>query len=353
MYMKKWIAIIFLFSIPAASFSAEKLIFALDLIRHGDRTPISTIPSVPYRWEIGLGQLTAEGMRQEFEMGKQFRKRYVEQTHLLPAHYQRETMYVFSTDYERTLMSAESLLMGLYPPGTGPMTDDNKAGLPRSYQPIPIHSAPTQSDHMIIHRIDASVEKMLMEKYVYSTSEWQRNEQQVKGYFQRWSDLTGLKITKLQHLEHLSDTLYVHRIHHAPMPTGMSDDEIQKIIDVGAWAFMAEEKPKAIANAYSSQLMANIAKFIRKGSKQNASLKFVLLSAHDSTIASALSFMGAPLSVPPHYASNLNFSLYESGANHYIVKVTYNGSPVMIPACGSTSCSIDKFLELTESSFTR
>lgn len=349
MRFRLWIMVTIILCMPAISFSAEKLIFALDLIRHGDRTPIDAISTVPYQWRIGLGQLTAEGMRQEFEMGRRFRKRYVEQTHLLPPNYQRTTMYVYSTDYERTLMSAGSLLMGLYPPGTGPYTDNmDKPGLPNAYQPIPVHSAPTSTDRIIINRGDPAEEKLLMQKYVYSSVEWQRKEAELKPYFQRWSTLTGFTITKLQHIERLGDTLFIHRTHKVPMPAGLSDEEIDTIIDTSDWVFMAEERPKQVANFHSRQVMGNIARFVRNASEQKSPLRFVLLSAHDSTIASALSFMGAPLFTSPPYASDLNFSMYESGARNYVVKITYNGKPVTIPACGGTVCTLEKFLEIAE-----
>lgn len=65
---------VFLFSVPSLLFADDTLIFAIDIIRHGDRTPIISIPAVNYQWKEGNGQLTAEGMRQEYNMGKEFRK---------------------------------------------------------------------------------------------------------------------------------------------------------------------------------------------------------------------------------------------------------------------------------------
>ena len=54
-------------------------------------------------------------------------------------------MYVRATDYDRTLMSAQSLLMGMYPPGTGPSAPENAAtSFTLSFQPIPIFSAPAE-----------------------------------------------------------------------------------------------------------------------------------------------------------------------------------------------------------------
>lgn len=332
---------------PVSGFAAEKLVFALDLIRHGDRTPTSRIPKVDYYWPEGLGQLTATGMRQEYEMGMEFRKRYVEQQHLLPEKYQYGTVYVRSTDYERTLMSAHSLLTGLYPPGTGPSEKDSGTpGLPGALQPIPIHMWPAHYDDVVLHKIKPEVYERLMQKYVYTNPEWQQKEAALKSQFPRWSELSGMKITKLEDLERLGDALHIHQLHHIAMPDGFTDEEIQTIIDAGDWAFMAEERPKEIAEVNSRKLLTYIANFLQKGSEGKSKLKFVLLSAHDSTLASALALLEAPLYKAPRYASNLNFSVYERSASRYVVKVNYNGKPVAIPACGGTVCDLQKFLKL-------
>ncbi|RYW28888.1 histidine phosphatase family protein, partial [Legionella pneumophila] len=75
-----------LISVPSILLAEDKLIFAVDIIRHGDRTPIVALPTVNYQWQEGLGQLTAEGMQQEYKMGVAFRKKYIEESHLLPEH---------------------------------------------------------------------------------------------------------------------------------------------------------------------------------------------------------------------------------------------------------------------------
>lgn len=348
MRYKLWTIMVVLFFAPSYLVASEKLIVAIDLIRHGDRTPTHALPAVDYTWQEGLGQLTAEGMRQEYEMGRTFRKRYVEETHLLPPNYQRETLYVRSTDAERTLMSAESLLMGLYPAGTGPHSDDGEVGLPGAFQPVPIHTAPTKYDDVINMNVSEETYKQLMEKYVYSTLEWQQRDSKLKGKYSLWAKLTGVKIQGLDDLIYVGDTLFIHRLHHKPMPSGLSDEDIDTIIENGNWAFMAEERPAPVAVVFSTKLMHNIADYLKRGSDQHSPLKYVLLSAHDSTIASAMSYMGVPLDVPPRYASDLNFSLFKTDANSYIVRVTYNDKPVTIPACGGTVCTLDKFMEISD-----
>ncbi|WP_133137370.1 histidine phosphatase family protein [Legionella rowbothamii] len=346
---KRCLTLALLLSIPSLLFAAETLIFAVDIIRHGDRTPIVSIPGLNYEWTSGLGQLTADGMQQEHNLGTEFRKKYVEQTHLLPEHYEAGTMYVRSTDYDRTLMSAQSLLMGLYPPGTGPNTSESALpALPHSFQPIPVFSAPYKFDDVIVQPVSPRVHEKLMQQYVYPTKEWQQKNNELKDRYPRWSALTGMQINKLQDLGLLGDTLYIHQIHHAPMPEGLSSQDVNDIINACNWAFMAQERPLQVARVYSSKIMANIANYLNKGSQNQSKLKYVLLSAHDTTIASSLSFLGAPLEQAPPYASNLNFSLYESDAGSHTVRVTYNGKPVNIPACGGTVCELEQFMQLTK-----
>jgi acid phosphatase len=333
-------------SAPSLLFAADTLVFAVDIIRHGDRTPIVPLPNVNHPWAEGFGQLTAEGMQQEYKMGIKFRQKYIEQSHLLPEHYEQGTMYVRSTDFERTLMSAQSLLMGLYPPGTGPNSAESSLpALPHAFQPIPVFSAPSKYDEIITQPVSKSERAKLMAEYVYSTKEWQQKNNDLKDQYPRWSDLTGVRITGLEGLQLLGDSLFVHQVHNAPMPYGLNATDIETIINASNWAFMAQERPQQVASVYSSKLMMNVANYIARGS-QKSKLKYVLLSAHDSTIASALSFLGAPLDKSPPYASNLNFSLYESDANYLTVQITYNGKPVSIPACGGSVCELQQFIQL-------
>lgn len=287
---------------PSFLLATEKLKFAVDIIRHGHRTPGETLPTVNFEWKEGLGQLTALGMQQQYELGSKFRERYIVQTGLLPEHFEPETVYIRSTDYERTLMSAQSCMMGLYPPGTGP-----HAALPYSFQPVPIFSADYRYDDVIAKYVDDDEHNRLMQRYAFSTIEWQQKDSELRPQYTRWSQMIGIEIDTLDDLDDIGDTLYDYQINNAPMPEGLSAEDIKTIIDAGAWVYLAKQTPTPVAVVFSSQLMMNIATYLKNGSQESSKLKYVLLSGHDDTIINALSFLGVIVNECPPFASNLKF----------------------------------------------
>lgn len=63
-----------------AGFSSCYLTIIVQVWRHGDRTPSILIPSDTGNnassWELGLGELTKEGLAQEYRLGRFLRERY-------------------------------------------------------------------------------------------------------------------------------------------------------------------------------------------------------------------------------------------------------------------------------------
>jgi acid phosphatase len=333
------------FSAPAAA--ADRMVFAVDLIRHGDRTPINDIPAAPHQWAEGLGQLTAQGMRQEYELGSRMRSVYVERAHLLPTRYEAGTMYARSSDVERTLMSAQSFLSGLYPLGTGPaLPGSGRPALPGAAQPIPVHTVASQEETLLYP--DSAFYKYddLLARFVTPTAAWREKSAALRPRFAHWSQATGIAITDLYQLKSLGDTLFVERLHHVPLPPGLSSDDVQTIIDAGRWAFVAGFAPEPIGRSTGHELLKAIADYIADASRRRTPLKYVLFAAHDSTILSEMSALGAPLDDTPPYASRLNFALFQSERGDYYVKVGFNDRPVAVFGCGGESCSLSQFLDL-------
>ena len=338
----RYYALIWMLLVSSQALAADKLLFALDLIRHGDRTPIYSLPASKHEWPQGGGQLTTIGMEQEYQLGIKFRKKYIDETHLLPKKYSPSVMYVRSTNTDRTLMSAQALLLGLYPQGTGNM--------PSGHTLIPIHTLSWEQDEIVpYHMLHGELSEKFFAKHAYTQKEWLAKKKQISHKFATWSKMTGLDVADLHQVYQLGDTLFIHQQHQAPLPDGLSDKDVEGIILHGKWAFAASFKPKAIGSTIGGGLLTTVTDYVRDAGNKKSPLKYVLLSGHDSSILTLLSAMHAPAVQAPPYASVLNVSLYEDHKQKRYVKVTLNDKPVSIPHCAKrTVCTLAEFSELIE-----
>ncbi|OON17865.1 histidine acid phosphatase [Opisthorchis viverrini] len=111
-------------------------IFLFTLSRHGDRTPIHKIPEDPYRnlWTQGYGQLTRHGAEQHVSLGTFIRSFYPS---LLSTSYLPDETLFLSSGTERTLMSANSFVRGLYETAS------------TSFTSPPVFSIPLATDHLL------------------------------------------------------------------------------------------------------------------------------------------------------------------------------------------------------------
>ncbi|KAF7266415.1 venom acid phosphatase Acph-1-like [Rhynchophorus ferrugineus] len=114
------------------------------LFRHGDRNPDSSSlwESNPYYNESfyreGYGQLTNAGKRTEYRLGQLLRQRYAS---FLGREWNINNLDVRTTNYNRTKMSAQLVLAGLWPPRF------RDVWLPTlNWQPIPYNYYPSSED---------------------------------------------------------------------------------------------------------------------------------------------------------------------------------------------------------------
>ncbi|XP_073427071.1 testicular acid phosphatase homolog isoform X3 [Dendrobates tinctorius] len=181
------------------------LTFVVVVYRHGDRSPIDTYPTDPYKdtvWDNGLQQLTQVGIRQQYELGKYLRMRYDQ---FLSPMYKKEEIYVRSTDYDRTLMSAQANLAGLYPPnGTQQWHPD----IP--WQPIPVHTVPISQDRLLKFPSKDCPRFNELMKETIQLPEYQNRMNVWKDFIARIANITGYSVDQAdpRRLGTVYDTLF-------------------------------------------------------------------------------------------------------------------------------------------------
>lgn len=107
-------------------FTKSEIRFVFQIFRHGARGPIlanSNNKDIYGEQWTALGELTSIGMRQHYLLG---RRNYDKYKQFLSYDYKQNEIYAISSDFNRTIMSAQSHLQGMYPPGTGSKLIDTK-----------------------------------------------------------------------------------------------------------------------------------------------------------------------------------------------------------------------------------
>ncbi|XP_054379812.1 lysosomal acid phosphatase isoform X1 [Pongo abelii] len=182
---------------------ARSLRFVTLLYRHGDRSPVKTYPKDPYQeeeWPQGFGQLTKEGMLQHWELGQALRQRY---HGFLNTSYHRQEVYVRSTDFDRTLMSAEANLAGLFPPNGMQRFNPNI-----SWQPIPVHTVPITEDRLLKFPLGPCPRYEQLQNETRQTPEYQNESSRNAQFLDMVANETGLTDLTLETVWNVYDTLF-------------------------------------------------------------------------------------------------------------------------------------------------
>ncbi|XP_039998344.1 lysosomal acid phosphatase [Xiphias gladius] len=330
----------------------KKLVYVTVLFRHGDRSPVKAYPTDPHQesaWPQGFGQLSQEGMRQHFELGQFLRNRY---KGFLNESYDRHEISVRSTDYDRTLMSAEANLAGLYPPTGQQVFKPNLR-----WQPIPVHTVPQSEERLLSFPLgDCPRYKQLMndtehtEEFINVTTTYQDIIELVRNK-------TGLNKTNVESVWSVYDTLYCESLHNMSAPDWVTPDVMEKLKVLKDFGFKVmfgvykqQEKSRLQGGILLDAIVKNLSKMAVPDPKQQ--LKMMMLSAHDTTVAALQASLNVFNGRQPPYASCQIFELYRDDNSSVSVSMFYrNDSSVdlyrlQLPGC-SLDCPLEDFVRLT------
>ena len=379
---------LFILFLPLIS---SKLLMVIEFSRHGAREPIyDFLNAKPFD---SKGELTPVGMKQHYLLGKTLRSMYIENETFLSPSYHPKEIYVRSTNYNRTILSAISQLYGLYPLGTGPDIDEsldrkylsppftsnffdfqvfaknlhnnleNKA-LNMGFQPIPVHVVAMSQDSLL-RPFDISICPLNVNL---------QNSQYNSNTFKEWTDLfkdnTFKELSKLLNITYNDMSLWVafdifdiydnFRYSNQPVPANLSIDLERNLTFIHNvmiyFVYFGSENQRRLL---TTPIFNEILRYFDGKINKTIETKFIYYSGHDRTLSMVLSglnyssyeclydkYLGITNNNTclemPTYASNILIELHENSTTQY-VKIKYNGK--YLPMCGSnlTSCKYSVF----------
>ncbi len=98
----------------------------------------------------------------------------------------------------------------------------------------------------------------------------------------------------------------------------------------------------AVASYGSLEWVKTLTNYFHAVSQQTASLKYILLSGHETTIMRLLSCYHYRLNIVPYYARGLNFSLYRRADKGYL-RIPFNDQPIHLAGCQKCDCCLQEF----------
>ncbi|XP_077158991.1 prostatic acid phosphatase-like [Paroedura picta] len=335
------------------SVAVKNLKAAVIIFRHGDRTPFKSYPTEVYQesdWPQGYGQLTKLGIQQQYKLGQYLRARYA---NFLSIQYKREEIFVLSTDYDRTIMSAQATLAGLYPP-TGSQIWNRRI----PWQPIPVHT-PTNSLDFLHTPIPGCPRYDRIQNETINSHVFQEVMQPYMDFINTLARNTGYTVRDLKNLTNFNawttyDNLKIEIANCYPIPSWATPSVLAKLEDLSELTLLSlfgiyKKREKALLQG--GLIVKAILKDIIEAKKPGNKRKLTVYSAHATTIAAFQMAIGVYNGKIPPLSSCQFIELYEDINRQYVIEMYYrndtsgNLHPLTLPGC-SFSCPIANFIQL-------
>ncbi|XP_068979220.1 venom acid phosphatase Acph-1-like isoform X1 [Bombus flavifrons] len=325
--------------------------FSLELVqvlfRHGDRTPrekeISPVDyhniSIYEPW--GLAQLTNKGKMREYRIGTMLKERYGK---FLGDIYHPSDVYAYSTDYDRTKMSLQLVLAGLYHPTPLQTWNENL-----SWMPIPIYYMPEKIDNIL--KFDVSPLYMKAVDEVRNTEEILRKLLSYRDLFKLLSEKTGLNITTTYMAYEVYNQLVAKETMNHLLPEWYTEEVSKKLQDVVKIEYEIRSYTPLLKRLNGGVIIRRFIDNIRINEKRDRPRKIYLYSGHEVNVAAVVRALNLTEPEIPPYGSAIIFEKLKDLNNKvYIRMLFWNGvtdelKVYKIPECDEI-CPFEKYLNI-------
>lgn len=365
-------------------FTKCELLMVIEMFRHGARAPIYDYwDAKSYEFP---GELTGVGVKQLYLLGGELRKEYIEELSFLSDSYNPNEIYVRSTDYNRTLMSAQAHLLGLfYSRKNNNDSSSNKQELNIKIMPpyknldvneildlelienlnlVPIHSIDSKNEYLLQGFMFSLCEinwKLYMQQK--SSDLYQKIMKQIKNNtINEIARILNLdpEMIDLNTLAEINDVLINAEFASRPLPE-MTEELKRNLHFIYAfnlyYSYLGTSLQRKISNTY---IIDEILNYFDSKISNKTQKKWIMYSAHDASLGSLITLFNLSsyecvydlwtknktehlnCYMFPKFASNLLIELHKNGSS-YFVKVKLDGEYKYICQQKSYECDYKLF----------
>jgi len=350
-------------------FSQRQLKQVQVITRHGARTPFDDLPKSNVVWNCKLtelarpdfnelpnehinrayrkryidyrqslpgncsqGELTFAGYLGHKKLGEYFRFRYVDELAFLNETFDSTEFFIRSTDSPRTFASAQSQLLGFYPPSKRFSADV-----------IDIFTIEPPRENLLPNMRCPKLGKMCYQ--IEQSNEWQQKQNSLNNLKKQLQTIWNT--TNIPWWIGLYDAFYSRQYHQIPLPDGITEDMVQQITDLVVWQlnFLYGSPDVAMlgVGTFITELVQQMNNVVSEGQKNP---KWIYYSAHDTTLALVMAGFNILKGTGwPPYVANLIFELWQdTDENEYQVHLLYNNQTIIIPGCDEF-CDFEIFVK--------
>ncbi|KAI9478618.1 MAG: histidine phosphatase superfamily [Benjaminiella poitrasii] len=296
------------------------------------------------------GQLTNLGRYRMNILGERIRDFYIKKLQFLPDVYDQESIYVRSTEYNRTQESVQQLVAGgLYPEGKRPDNFMLKLHVRDPRDDLMFPNPNCYRLRMLAKEFNRSVSNMCQDKF-------EALSKRFKNYVEH------ISLDSHPSANGVLDTLIAAKVHGYKLPKDIDDEKLLRELEevvVKEW-FHGNMVSEEVRRLSLGRLMGEIRdRMINKiDNAQEEKLKLAIYSGHDTTVAPLLIILNAFDDRWPPFGSAILFELFkQKETNEHFVRVKYNEKTLKLPGCASKGdhkegdsslCTLDAFKKIVK-----
>eukprot|EP00040_Diaphanoeca_grandis_P033602 m.206114 g.206114 ORF g.206114 m.206114 type:complete len:1264 (-) comp32940_c0_seq3:95-3886(-) len=332
------------------------------ITRHGARFPKKVFPKNAHWpkdekfWASYGGTLTPVGVNQQVLLGKRLRNKYIETEGLMEEHTPElpSRVHAYTSNQNRTLMSAQSLLLGMFAGASISIFVDgveniNDRRKPQKMSSSSVSICMSMDDFTpLLHGFKANPTYDALKTEAFARGKfvaWAEDDTYTSVVEKLWH-MTGFEnispvhpmVSRLHHMQSVAQQLDIERAHQMELLLNSTnhnlvihDEEI--VFEVAEYLCRlrysghTDAEQREMSRLAAGLLPAAIVHgFAATMEKRDEGGQLTLYSAHDNTIMAMLAHLGFKNYPIPKFAAHIVFELHEIDGV-FKVKVLYNNDP--------------------------